>query len=355
MLRHITWDNLPGTMLAVVATGTSPDDPLSCLALAHRPEPDPPPGWEVVEVRAASLNHHDLWTLRGVGVHEDHLPVTLGGDAAGVTSDGREVIVHAVLGTPAPGEDETLAEDMHLLSERGVPGTLAARLAVPRRNMVPKPAGMSWSEAACLPTAYLTAYRMLFTRARLRPGDRVLVQGAGGGVATAAIVLGTAAGLTVYATSRSPAKRARALELGARDCLEPGARLPERVDAVMETVGEATWGHSLRSLRPGGVVVVSGATTGSSPPAELSRIFWRQIQVMGSTMGTLDELRRLVALMETTGARPVIDGEWPMERAAEAFARLHSGDAFGKIVVLPAADQIAELEEAFALAEAPAG
>jgi NADPH:quinone reductase-like Zn-dependent oxidoreductase len=338
-------------MRAVVATATSRDDPLSCLAIADRPEPEPQPDWEVVEVRAASLNHHDLWTLRGVGVAEDHLPVTLGGDAAGVTADGREVIVHSVLGTPAVGQDETLAEDLHLLSERGVPGTLAQRVAVPRRNLVPKPPNLSWAEAACLPTAYLTAYRMLFTRARLRPGDRVLVQGAGGGVSTAAIVLGAAAGLVVYATSRSPEKRARAVELGARECVEPGSRLPERVDAVIETVGEATWGHSLRSLRPDGVVVVSGATTGSGPPAELSRIFWRQLSVIGSTMGTLDELRRLVSFLETTGARPVVDGEWPLERAPEAFARLHGGEAFGKIVVLPAADEIAELEEAFALAE----
>jgi len=340
-------------MRAVVAIGVSREDPLSCLAVAERPEPIVPPGWEVIEVRAAALNHHDLWSLRGVGVEEDHLPVTLGCDAAGVTADGREVIAHAVLGTPGPGLDETLAEDLHLLSERGIAGTLAERVAVPSRNLIAKPRTLSWVEAAALPTAYLTAYRMLFTRGGLRPGDSVLVQGAGGGVAAAAIILGAAAGLRVYATSRSPEKRARAVELGAKDCLEPGARLPERVDTVIETVGEATWGHSLRSLRPGGVVVVSGATTGSAPPAELSRVFWRQLSVVGSTMGTLDELRRLVAFLETSGARPVIDSEWMLDEAPQAFARLHDGTAFGKIVILPTADEIARLEAAFALAEAP--
>ncbi len=322
-------------MLAAVAARIDRDDPLSALELRDVPEPDPPERWEVVEVRAAALNRHDWWTLRGVGVTGDLLPVVLGCDAAGVTVDGREVVVHAVLSTAAPGQDETLSPDFHLLSERGVPGTLAPRVAVPARNLVPKPASLSFSEAACLPVAYLTAYRMMFTRAGLAPGQSVLVQGAGGGVATAAIVLGVAAGLKVYATSRSEAKRERALALGAAAVIEPGGRLPERVDAVMETVGKATWDHSLKSLRPGGVVVVSGATTGSDPPADLSRLFWRQLSVIGSSMGTRDELAAMCALLQTAGARPVIDSEWPLERAPEAFDRMLSDHLFGKVVVIP--------------------
>lgn len=322
-------------MLAAVAARIDRDDPLAALALQEVAEPDPSEGWEIVEVRAAALNRHDWWTLRGVGVTDDLLPVVLGCDAAGVAADGREVVVHAVLSTAPPGEDETLAVDFHLLSERGVPGTLAPRVAVPSRNLVPKPPSLSFSEAACLPVAYLTAYRMLFTRAGLTPGRSVLVQGAGGGVATAAIVLGAAAGLTVYATSRSEAKRERALALGAAAAVEPGGRLPERVDAVVETVGRATWDHSLKSLRPGGVVVVSGATTGSDPPADLSRLFWRQLSVVGSSMGTRDELAALCATLQDTGARPVIDSEWPLERAPEAFDRLLSDDLFGKVVVIP--------------------
>ena len=322
-------------MLAAVAARIDRHNPLAALELRDVPEPNPPEGWEIVEVRAAALNRHDWWTLRGVGVTDEDLPVVLGCDAAGVTAEGREVVVHAVLSTASPGEDETLSLDFRLLSERGVPGTLAPRVAVPSQNLVPKPPSLTFSEAACLPVAYLTAYRMLFTRAGLQPGQSVLVQGAGGGVATAAIVLGVAAGVTVYATSRTEAKRERALGLGAAAAFPPGARLPERVDAVVETVGKATWDHSLKSLRPDGIVVVSGATTGSDPPADLSRLFWRQLRVAGSSMGTREELTALCALMQDTGARPVIDSEWPLERAPEAFDRLLSDQLFGKVVVIP--------------------
>jgi NADPH:quinone reductase-like Zn-dependent oxidoreductase len=319
-------------VIAVHATGIAAEDPLSVLAIGERPEPVVPDGWVKVEVRAASLNHHDLWTLRGVGVRDEHIGTPLGTDAAGVTADGREVIVHALLGTAGPGEDETLAADLHMLSENGVSGTHAARVAVPARNLVDKPAGMSFTDAACLPTAYLTAYRMLFSRARLAPGARVLVQGAGGGVSTAAAVLGVAAGLDVYVTSRSPEKRARAAALGA-EVAESGARLPARMDAVIETVGAATWGHSLRSLAPGGVIVVSGATTGGDPPSELARVFWRGLSVLGSTMGTLPELRHLVTFMSARSIAPVVDTVVPMADAANAYARLESGDAFGKVVL----------------------
>jgi NADPH:quinone reductase-like Zn-dependent oxidoreductase len=170
-------------------------------------------------------------------------------------------------------------------------------------------------------------------RAGLHPGGRVLVHGAGGGVATAALLLGRAAGLEVHVTSRSAAKRARALELGAASASEPGTRLPERVDAVVETVGAATWAHSLRALRPGGTIVVSGATSGGDPPAELARVFWRGLTVAGSTMGTLDELRRLIRLVEAAGVRPVVDSTFVLADARAALERLASGDAFGKVVL----------------------
>ena len=343
-------------MLAACATRIDPEDPLSALEMRQVADPDPPEGWEVVEVRAAALNHHDLWTLRGVGVDPDGLPQVLGTDAAGVTASGRAVVIHAVLGTAGPGDDETLAADFHLLSERGVQGTIAERVAVPSRNLVTKPAALTYAEAACLPTAYLTAYRMLFARARLRPGDSLLVQGAGGGVSTAALLLAVASGIRTYVTSRSAEKRARAMELGAILAVEPGARLPERVDAVIETVGRATWGHSLRSLRPGGTVVVSGATTGSDPPAELNRLFWRGLTVMGSSMGTIRELERVCAFMERAAVRPIVDSEFPLERAPQALARLESGEEFGKVVVTragpPAAEEAVAWAEA-ALAETP--
>lgn len=320
-------------MLSVRCTSFTPDDPLVGLEVVDAAEPELPEGWEIVRVRAAALNHHDLWTLRGVGVTEDELPIQLGTDAAGVTADGREVVVHAVLSTAGEGEDETLAPDFHLFSERGVPGTFAERIAAPSRNLVEKPASLTFAEAACLPTAYLTAYRMLFTRAGLGPGDTVLVQGAGGGVATAAILVGAAAGLTVYATSRTAERRSRAVELGATEAFEPGARLPVRVDAVLETVGKATWDHSLKSLRPGGTVVVAGATTGADPLADLARMFWRQLQVKGSSMGTIGELAAVCELLAETGVRPLVDSELPLGEARAAFERLHSGEEFGKVVL----------------------
>ena len=205
---------------------------------------------------------------------------------------------------------------------------------MPRRNVVAKPASLSFEEAACLPTAWLTAYRMLFTRGELRAGDSVLVQGAGGGVSTALVSLARAAGLRVWVTSRDEAKRAKALELGAHEAFESGARLPDKVDAVMETVGRATWSHSIRSLRPGGTIVLSGTTSGPQlDDAELTRVFFLQLRVVGSTMGTLGELASLVQLLDVTGTRPVIDRTLPMEQAREGFAALLAGEVFGKVVL----------------------
>jgi NADPH:quinone reductase-like Zn-dependent oxidoreductase len=320
-------------MFAVSAVRFAPDDPLSALECSERPEPVAPDGWVTVEVKAAALNHHDLWTLRGVGIKESQLPMTLGCDAAGLDPDGNEVIVHAVIGDPDFRGDELEDPGRSLLSERHQ-GTFAERVVVPRRNLVPKPPELSWAQAACLPTAWLTAYRMLFQRSGLTPGSTVLVQGAGGGVATAAIALGHAAGFRVWVTSRDEAKRERALSIGADAVFPSGARLPDRVDAVIETVGQATWAHSMRSLRPGGTVVISGATTGNAPPAELARIFYYQLSVVGSSMGSRDELERLARFMAVTGLRPVIDSEFPLTAARDGFARMAAGDVFGKVVFL---------------------
>lgn len=319
-------------MFAVYAESFSSDDPLAGLVVGERPDPEVPDGWTTVEVRAASLNHHDLFSLRGVGLKQEQLPMILGTDAAGMDEDGNEVVVHGVISDPAWRGDETLDPRRSLLSER-FQGSMAATVAVPRANLVPKPASLSFAEAACLPTAWLTAYRMLFTRGGLTAGDTVLVQGAGGGVSTALITLARAAGLRVLATSRDEAKRARALEIGAHDVFESGARLPVKVDAVMETVGRATWSHSVRSLRPGGSIVVSGTTSGPKlDDAELTRIFFLQLSVIGSTMGTRDELASLVTMLDATGARPLIDRELPMEQARDGFAAMAAGDIFGKVV-----------------------
>jgi NADPH:quinone reductase-like Zn-dependent oxidoreductase len=321
-------------MLAVYAASTNADDPLAALKVGDRPDPEPPDGWVTVDVRAASLNHHDLWSLRGVGLPEDRLPMILGCDAAGVDPDGNEVIVHSVISSDGWRGDETLDPKRTLLSELHQ-GSLAERVAVPRGNLVPKPEALSFEEASCLPTAWLTAYRMLFVKAGVQPGQTVLVQGAGGGVASAAIVLARNAGLRVWVTSRDEAKAQRAVELGAHEAFESGAKLPERVDAVLETVGEATWKHSLRALKPGGTLVVSGSTSGGNPPAELQRVFFLQLNVIGSTMGTRDELAQLARLCEASGIRPEIDRVLPLSEARDGFSAMAAGDLFGKIVFTP--------------------
>jgi len=269
-----------------------------------------------------------------VGLSEERLPMILGCDAAGLDEDGNEVVVHSVISDPGWRGDETFDPKRAILSERHQ-GTFAEKVAVPSRNVLRKPPELSFEEAACLPTAWLTAYRMLFTRAGVVPGSTVLVQGAGGGVSTALIVLGAAAGVRVWITSRSEQKRARALELGAHRAFESGERLPERVDAVMETVGEATWAHSIRSLKPGGTVVICGATSGDAPPAELTRIFFLQLSVVGSTMGTHDELERLMALCVESGVRPVIETVIPLGEARAGFELLAAGESFGKVVFIP--------------------
>jgi NADPH:quinone reductase-like Zn-dependent oxidoreductase len=318
-------------MRAAFASAFNHDDPLAGLGVGEQPEPVLPAGdWTVVEVRASSLNHHDLWSLRGLGLTKDQLPMILGCDAAGLDEHGNEVVVHAVIGDPGAG-DETLDPKRSLLSER-YPGTLAERVAVPRRNLIPKPAALSFTDAACLPTAWLTAYRMLTARGQLPPDGAVLVQGAGGGVATAAVVLAGALGARVYATSRHAAKRERVAALGATP-LEPGARLPERVDVVIETVGAATMDHSIKAAKQGARIVISGATAGHLATVDLRRVFFLQLQLLGSTMGTRDELAELLDLMADRGIRPVVDSTYGFNEVRQAFARLASGEIYGKVVI----------------------
>ena len=313
-------------MRAVYVSMFDAENPLAALVVGDRPEPTHPDSdWVTVDVRASSLNHHDLWSLRGVGLAADRLPMILGCDAAGVDPDGNEVVIYPVVADPADPRGLSILSEHH-------PGTFAERVAVPRANLVPKPAGMSFADVACLPTAWLTAYRMLTVRGRVAEGEAVLVQGAGGGVATAAVVLAVALGKRVYATSRDPAKRDRIAELGAT-AVPPGARLPERVDVVIETVGAATFDHSLKSAAPGARIVVSGATAGHEATVNLRRVFAMQLEILGSTMGTQDELVGLLDLCETRGVRPVVDEVYGLSRVREAFARLYAGEVFGKVVL----------------------
>jgi NADPH:quinone reductase-like Zn-dependent oxidoreductase len=313
-------------MRAAYASRTDADNPLAALVVGQRPEPElPDADWVTVEVRASSLNHHDLWSLRGVGLPAGRLPMILGCDAAGVAPDGTEVVLYPVVADPADPRGVSILSEHHQ-------GTLADRVAVPRANLVPKPAGLSFTDAACLPTAWLTAWRMLTTRGRVDEVEAVLVQGAGGGVATAAVVLAAALGKRVYATSRDAAKRDRVAALGAT-ALAPGDRLPERVGVVVETVGAATFEHSMKSAAPGARIVVSGATSGHRPEVDLRRVFAMQLEILGTSMGTPAELAGLLEFCAARGIRPVVDQVYPFPRVAEAFARLHSGEVFGKVVL----------------------
>lgn len=313
-------------MRAAYASAFDADHPLAALAVGDRPEPThPQDDWVTVRVRASSLNHHDLWSLRGVGLTADQLPMILGCDAVGTDPDGNEMVIYPVV--PTPGDPRGVS----ILSEH-YQGTFAELVAVPRMNLLPLPDSLSATDAACLPTAWLTAWRMLTTKGRVADGESVLVQGAGGGVATAAVALAVALGKRVYATSRDAAKRERIAELGAT-ALEPGARLPERVDVVIETVGAATFDHSLKSAAPMARIVVSGATAGHEPKVNLRRVFAMQLEILGTSMGTPGELAELLAFCAEHGVRPVVDRVVPFSRISEAFARLHSGEVFGKVVV----------------------
>lgn len=327
-------------MKAVYAASINPDDPLGALAVGERPEPRLPQYWSAIDTQAVSVNHHDIWSLKGVGLPASRLPMILGTDVCGTLREtpegdtglkaGDEVVAYTVIGHDgsgvAPGEPRSI------LSER-YQGTMAQVAAVPSANLFAKPAHLSAPEAAALGTSWLTAYSMLFRQANVVPGDSVLVQGAGGGVSSAAIQMAHAAGLAVYATSRSESKRRRALDLGADMAFEPGARLPRKVDAVIESVGAATWAHSVRAVRPGGTIVVCGATSGDQPGAELTRIFFQDIRVAGNTMGSRGDFASMLRLVEHSGLQPVIDAEYPFEQARQAFSKVLSGDVFGKVAL----------------------
>ncbi|HUY56638.1 MAG TPA: zinc-binding dehydrogenase [Candidatus Micrarchaeaceae archaeon] len=344
-------------MLAAFATAAGGAQPLDNLTVGEREMPVPGPGAVRLRTRAASLNRHDLWTLAGVGPPSS-FPWTLGCDVAGIVdaygSDtperlplGAPVVAHAVITCgvcdACLGPDETSCRKFAMLSEGSWEGTFGEYCLVPAMNLFPLPADLNFEQAACLPTAYLTAYRMLFTKAALRPGNTVLIQGAGGGLSTAAEALGLAGGLRVIVTSRDPAKRAAAIARGAHHAVATGREAVgevlgltagEGVDAVVESVGEATWATSLRVLRRGGTLVVAGATTGADPPADLRRVFWRQLRILGSTMGTWAEFSALLGTVQSTGMRPLIEQTYPLADAHSAFRRLEAGDVTGKLVLI---------------------
>lgn len=345
-------------MLAAYAKSLGGDSPLDNLEIGERPKPEPGPGEVRIRVRAVTLNHHDYFTLRGIVGYKITPPRILGCDASGVVDAygagrpdgspeaGTDVVVYGVTQcgkcAACMGADPMLCRTFTMLSDGDLEGSLAEYLVVPARNAVPKPSSLTYAQAAALGVTFLTAYRMLFVKAALTPGQSVLVQGAGGGLATAAVQLAAAAGLTVFASSRSQEKLDALKRLGAHFTVIAGKDAAksiaaqtagEGVDAVLESVGEPTWSTSLRSVKQGGAIVVAGATAGPNPPADLARIFWRQLRILGSTMGTYPEYVRMLRFVESCGVMPVIDSTYSLANARQAFERLATGDHFGKIAI----------------------
>jgi NADPH:quinone reductase-like Zn-dependent oxidoreductase len=320
-------------MFAIYATHAAPDDPLSALKIGERPEPNVPEGWVRVKVSHASLNRHDLFTLRGISGHPEGIryPIILGNDAAGSLDDGTPVVLYPLMGSDDWRGDETLDPRWHIPSEF-VHGTFADYAVVPRRNAIPLPESLSPQHASVLGTAWLTAYRALFTKSGLRAGETVLVQGATGGMATALIQLGRAAGFEVWVTSRSEQGRARARALGAQQTYPPNEPLPRKVRAVIDNVGSDTWAHSLSSLARGGTLVTVGGTTGLEVPLYLLAVIADQLTITGSIMGTLQDMEDMVRLMAQANIEPEIGVVLPMERAAEGFRAMWEGRTHGKTV-----------------------
>jgi NADPH:quinone reductase-like Zn-dependent oxidoreductase len=321
-------------MIAARVHAFSESDPLSGLRVDDLPEPEVPEGWLRIDLKAAALNGHDIWSLKGVGLSRDDLPRTLGSDGAGVVrGSGERVVVYPLISAFPPQTTADLDPIVSpLLSERH-DGTLATSVVVPAHCMVPLPDGLSFEEGAALPTAWLTAYRMLFRLGECAPGETILVQGATGGVATALVKLASVTGVRAWVVARTEEGRDWALKNGANQVFAPDSRLPSRVDAVMETVGEATWEHSLRCLRVGGRIVVAGATTGGAPSADLQRVFFRQLRVVGARMGTLAEFRSLIQLLEDHRIAPPIDSVTPLADVEAALYRLVRGGLRGKMVI----------------------
>ena len=255
----------------------------------------------------------------------------LGNDGAGTLDDGAPVVIYPVIGSDDWRGDETLDPHWHIFSEFAQ-GTIADYVAVPKRNAIPLPDGISALDASVLGTAWLTAYRALFTKSRIQPGQTLLVQGASGGMSKALIQMARAAGVETWVTSRSPEGRALGERLGARRTFGQNEKLPRRVDVVVDNIGKVTWEHSLQSVRAGGTVVTLGVTTGNDPSANLMRLFSEKITVMGSIMGTLEEMNNMIRLVIDAGIKPEIGVVMPMEEAKEAILAMVEGRTHGKTV-----------------------
>ncbi|MCV3768859.1 quinone oxidoreductase family protein [Rhizobium sp. TRM95796] len=320
-------------MFAVYGKEPNFNDPLASVVVGEQPDPVVKEGWVRVKVTHASLNRHDVFTLRGMTSQEEPIPfpMILGNDAAGVLDDGTPVVLYPVMGTDDWKGDETIDPHWHVISEL-VPGTMADYVAVPKRNALPIPEGLSPLNASLLGTAWLTAYRSLFTKSRLMPGQTLLVQGASGGMATALIQMGRAAGFDVWVTTRNDEGAAIAERLGANKIFRHGDALPRRADAVVDNIGTASWEHSLNSVKRGGVVVINGITTGHLAETNLVRIFVEQIDIRGTIMGTLEEMKAMMQFVIANNITPEVGAVVPMTEAREAIRNMIAGRTRGKTV-----------------------
>ncbi len=325
------------------------------IVYGERPLPEPGPGEVRVRLMAAALNHLDLFVLGGLPGVPIGLPHIGGADGAGVVdavgpgvdgiAPGDEVIFDPGISCGrcefcAKGE-QSLCVRYGILGEHA-DGTFAEAVVVQAAGITPKPGHLSWEEAAALPLTFLTAWRMLIARGGLGPGETVLIHGIGGGVSLACLELATMAGARVIVTSRSKDKLRRALELGAHDAIpadDEVARTVRKltgkrgVDVVVDSVGEATWMQSLKAAAKGGRIVTCGATSGPNPAEEIRLVFWNQLSIIGSTMGSREDWRRMVEAVRAKELRPVVDSVIPLKEGRSAYERLDRAEQFGKIVL----------------------
>ncbi len=340
------------TEIAVLSQGRAAvfEEPIgpAGVRVRERPRTKPGPGSVAIAIKAASINHLDLFLAHGA--QRVTPPQVIAADGAGVVEasadsswrPGDEVVVYPVV---CDWECEWCRSGQNVKCPRfGVigehsDGTACELLHVDARNVFPKPKALSWEEAAAFPLTFLTAWRMLTTRARLQPGEKVLVVGASAGVAVAAIRIAKHLGARVFATSRSEAKRKRAVEIGAEaafDSTDFSKAVREAtgggVDVVFEHVGPATLGESMRSVVLGGRVVLCGSTSGVKAEITMPRLFWGQIDLLGSTMGNADEFRAVLSAMEK-GLKPVVDSVYPLSDVVGALKRLDAAEQFGKVVL----------------------
>jgi NADPH:quinone reductase-like Zn-dependent oxidoreductase len=321
------------TMRAVWASKGNPENPLASLRNDIVKVPDVPEGLVKVKMVAVGLNYHDIFTLRGFGMFKLTFPLILGNEGAGTLEDGTEVIIFPVMGNPQYKGDGTLDPERHVLGEL-TQGALAEYVVVPERNIVKKPKNMSWETASVLGIAWLTAYRMLFTRSGLRRGQTMLVQGSTGGVATALIQLGCAAGMTVWTTGRTEEKRALALKLGAHRAFASGEELPEKVQAVFDMSGEQTLKHSMESLGTGGTLVCCGLHSGRQfVEVDIKKLFIQGINIHGTYAGNREDFDGLIKFVSEKGIVPHVGEILPLDRAEDGFRMIMEGTVQGKVVI----------------------